>query len=706
MSQPVNILVVDDHRENLLALEETLANQDYSIVTADSGSEALKQILKHEFAVVLMDVVMPGMDGFEAARLIRQRQACRELPIVFLTATGADAEFVAQGYSVGAVDYLIKPVNPAIVKAKVAVFVDLFRKTQRIREQEERLRRAERLRSEHALKESEALYQATFDEAAVGIGHAATDGRWLRVNERFCEILGYTEEELLSLRAQDLTHDEDAAATVAAMHQMLMGEIASAELDKRYLHKSGLSVWCRLTMSLLRDSRGKPKQFINVVEDVSKRKLDDLRQRFLAAASACLLSSLDPDVTLADVARLAVDDCADGCVVHVCEESGSRELALGYKNCEPAAIRASIGRLDDSGRGIGKVLATGSSEITQHAGDDGFSSVMIVPMCAQGQVLGAFSFVAKRPARDFTEADAAAARDLCQRAAFAIEHARLYQAAQEAVSARDEFLSIASHELRTPLTPLYIVFQRLLDSGGTDPLPKVDPERVRGMLVRSQRQVQRLTALVDNLLDVSRITSGRMRIQPEPAELGDVVRDVINRFSDELNRADCLVTLTVDGEVNGSWDRLRLEQVITNLLSNAVKYGAGKPIEIALAQNDERAQLAVRDYGIGIAPEQIPRIFERFERAVSSRSYGGLGLGLYIARQIVEAHGGTIRAESELGSGARFTVELPLTSVARTSEPAGAEDLKESSTRLRNPGQQTTGYRLQEEEAPNAGIPS
>ena len=227
---------------------------------------------------------------------------------------------------------------------------------------------------------------------------------------------------------------------------------------------------------------------------------------------------------------------------------------------------------------------------------------------------------------------------------------------RESVRMRDEFLSTASHELRTPLTPLQleldIVARSLVESGAD--------EKLRSRVDRARRQTQRLIRLVENLLDVSQITTGQILLEFEDSDLSEIGRTGVDQVMSEAAVAGCDVTVNALAPVMGTWDRSRIEQVLANLLSNAIKYGAGKPIEVALTESDGLARLSVTDHGIGVAPENADRIFRRFERAASIRHYSGLGLGLYIARQIVEAHGGSLIVASQLGAGAMFTMLLPL----------------------------------------------
>ncbi|MFP2910228.1 ATP-binding protein [Pyxidicoccus sp. 3LFB2] len=230
---------------------------------------------------------------------------------------------------------------------------------------------------------------------------------------------------------------------------------------------------------------------------------------------------------------------------------------------------------------------------------------------------------------------------------------------QEAIRARDEFLSVASHELKTPLTSLGLRLHALSRAIDADPESSIARRHGREV-VAMKRQVTRLAELIDGLLDVSRISTGRLRIHYEPVDLTALVQEMVARFVPEAERAGCALEIRRAGPCEGSWDRLRLEQVVSNLLSNALKYGAGQPVHVHVEEANGLARLWVRDQGIGIDAAAHARIFQKFERAVSERHYGGLGLGLYVVRTLVEAMGGTIRVESQPGEGATFIVELPL----------------------------------------------
>jgi signal transduction histidine kinase len=228
---------------------------------------------------------------------------------------------------------------------------------------------------------------------------------------------------------------------------------------------------------------------------------------------------------------------------------------------------------------------------------------------------------------------------------------------QGAERARGDFLMIAAHELRTPLTPLFLQIASAtsaMRAAGPDIAKKAD-----ALLDSAKRQLDRFAELVEHLLDVSQVTSGPLTLRCEPSDLVDMVREVVARFEPNLARAHCTLRVEAPRPVLGAWDRQRLERVVAQLLSNAAKFGAGAPIDVTVESTNGLARLSVRDNGIGLAPQDQERIFRPFERAVSARHYGGFGIGLWITRQIIEAHGGAIRVESKPGAGARFIVELP-----------------------------------------------
>ncbi len=286
-------------------------------------------------------------------------------------------------------------------------------------------------------------------------------------------------------------------------------------------------------------------------------------------------------------------------------------------------------------------------------------SYLAVPVKSRsGEVLGGLFFGHPEPGR-FQKEHERLVEGLAAQAAVALDNARLYRQAQLAISARDEFLQVAAHELRTPITSLKLHLQSLLRAANT-PEPALSVEKLRTQLEAADRIAGKLNGLVSELLDISRITAGSLHLALEEVDLSSVVREVASRFEAQAAQARSPFHVSVGPPLVGQWDRLRLEQVVANLLSNAIKYGAGTPVHIETSAAGNRAVLRVRDGGIGIAPEALPRLFGRFERAVSGRHYGGLGLGLYITRQIVEALGGTVNVESTPGKGATFTVGLPL----------------------------------------------
>lgn len=333
---------------------------------------------------------------------------------------------------------------------------------------------------------------------------------------------------------------------------------------------------------------------------------------------------------------------------------------------DPSIFRATMA----GGRAIRRDDLTRDHLLTHDFSDSGrpVRSYLAVPVVSRsGDVIGGF-LLAHENSGVFGEREENVVIGLAAQAAIAIDNARLFQKSREAVETRDEFLSICSHELRTPLTSMKLqnqLAERTLAAG----LDSASLGRFEKMVHQSGKQIDRLVRLIEEMLDISRIRSGKLSIIPERLDLTKLVEDIVERFQPQMQEAHCQVRVSAPASLTGSWDRLRLEQILVNLLSNATKYGAGKPILVSLVRTGNTAVLSVRDEGIGIAPENQARIFERFERAVSKSEITGLGLGLYIVKQILEMLGGRIRVESAPGRGSLFVVELPLEPRADANAP-------------------------------------
>jgi signal transduction histidine kinase len=303
-------------------------------------------------------------------------------------------------------------------------------------------------------------------------------------------------------------------------------------------------------------------------------------------------------------------------------------------------------------------LAASRPEYRAHLAQHPIGSVMVVPLRAGERIVGTVTATRPPGRRAFDEDDQRLLHGIAERAGLAVENACLFaterrsnQLLQDAVRLREDFLATAGHELRTPVTALLLQVQTLLLDAREG--HGAAPARLEERLARTETQVLRLTALIEQLLDVGRLASGRLLFELAPVRLVDVLADVVERFH-------ARVEVDADPAIVGRWDRLRLDQVITNLVSNALKYGAGKPVRVRARQDGPLVSLEVEDQGIGIPAEAQGRIFERFERAVAQGHYGGMGLGLWITRQLVEAMGGAIDLSSAPGEGSTFTVRLPI----------------------------------------------
>jgi signal transduction histidine kinase len=384
------LLIVDDLPENLLALEALIKREDRIVYKALSADEALSLLLQHEFAMAILDVQMPGMNGFELAELMRGTEKTKNIPIVFVSAGGRELNYAFKGYESGAVDFLYKPLDIHAVKSKVNVFVELYRQSKAMKQQVEELEQSR--------------------------------------------------------------HEQEA----------LLKQLQSTQLEL-----------------------------------------------------------------------------------------------------------------------------------------------------------------------------------------------------EQAVRMRDDFMSIVAHEVRTPLNGLILETQLRKMHLARDNAAAFTLDKMHAMVDRDERQIKSLIRLIEDMLDVSRIRTGKLSIRPTHFDLSALVRDLLQNFAPQIDAAESSVTLEAEQPVMGSWDEFRIEQVISNLLTNALRYGAKSPITVKVYSESGQAWVEVRDFGIGIGEENQKRIFQQFERVTAKHAVAGLGLGLFISEQIVAAHGGSITVESRIGEGALFRVCLP-----------------------------------------------
>jgi signal transduction histidine kinase len=397
-------------------------------------------------------------------------------------------------------------------------------------------------------------------------------------------------------------------------------------------------------------------------------------QLLVEVSEAIAAAGLDPELVASAVVGSLTDVLGDGVALMVLEGDTLRTVSFAHRDTKAQIEMRELllKRPLRVGEGVaGRAAALGKTILLPEPPSDAYAgareyaelhrrdetgAVLAVPMFANDRVSGALVLMRSRGAPVYGVQDRLLVEELAGRAALALQNVTLYERAQAAVRLRDEFLSVASHELRTPLTSLKLMIGGALHEGRR--AGEVSPRIAR--LERVDVQLQRMTKLVDQLLDVSRLVDGRLAIESQDTDLRVLTEGILGWFKEQAARSSCELRLSGDAHVVGRWDPSRIGQVITNLLSNALKYGAGAPVDVRVEQLDGAARVTVEDHGIGVALDDQVRIFERFARASSVRNYGGLGLGLWISKQIVEKHGGAIRVSSRPGEGAAFVVEQPL----------------------------------------------
>jgi PAS domain S-box-containing protein len=494
------------------------------------------------------------------------------------------------------------------------------------------------------LRQSVSLLEATLDATADGILVVDREGHVATYNQRFLTLWRIPpslaarrdDHALLSLVANQLEEPQVFLEGVRDLYA------AREQKSLDVLQFNDGRVFERYSMPQLVD--GETVGRVWSFRDVTQREVLLQRASFLSNATR-LLSCLDLNRALDTVAHLAVPYLGESCGITL----------IGDPQSGPPTVNVTAGE-DRQPLEIHPRTLAGHSIIYSR----GPRSSMAVPLTSRNTIVGAIMTVAP-PKRRYTMADLELLEELGRRVALCVDNARLYEGAQEALKGRDQFLSIAAHEIRGPLTSIHLAVQGLLRGS-------LSPAGAHTALEVIEREDRRLGGFVDDLLDLGRISTGQLHFDLEEVDLGTVVRDAVSRLTGTLAPTGS-VTITTGGNLVGQWDRARLDQVVTNLVSNAIKYGEGKPIEITASETDGHVVLKVSDHGMGIDPSMRSKIFDAFQRAAGAKRYGGLGLGLHIAKTIVNGFGGTIAVDGSPDAGSTFTVDLPVSRSANHAQP-------------------------------------
>ena len=548
-----NILVVDDRPDKLIVVQAILEELGQNIYTAGSGEEALRHVLARDFALILLDVNMPGLDGLETAALIRSRKRSAHIPIIFITADYADELRTSRGYSLGAVDYITSPIVPDVLRAKVRVFVDLF------------------LLAEQSKQQAQ----------------------------------------------QRIALAEEKAAREAA-------------------------------------------------EEASRRLA------FLAEAASTLAASLDVAAATRELAKLVVPQLADVSVLALREEGREHtEIAWGdaaapdgvalqpLAEALPAWLAATLERCTQASRTeiVSAPVAVLTAEAEARTPLAHVTEAFCVPLTARGRTLGVLALGLQGAGRRFDSDALSTATDLASRAAISLDNALLYRKIHEEDRRKNEFLAMLAHELRNPLAPISNAVHLLN-------VQEHDPNRLKWARDVIGRQLKQLVRLVDDLLDVSRITRGKIDLKLETLDAATVIAAAVETGRPNVDQQGHSLSILLPPEpIRMRGDFARVSQILANLVNNAAKYTPrGGRISISAEREEDEVVFRVRDSGVGIPAEFLATIFEPFTQVdrTLDRSQGGLGIGLTLVRSLVEMQGGTVRAQSGgRDQGSEFDVRFP-----------------------------------------------
>ena len=671
----VNLLLVDDQPRNLEVLETILDLPEYRLVRATSGDEALLALMKEEFAAIVLDIQMPNMSGLELAKLIKQRKRNQHIPILFLTAHFLEDTDVLEGYGVGAVDYLTKPINPQILRSKVGVFVELFRTTRALtransaleveiaqrREAQEALRRVNdeleaRVQQRTAeLSRSEEQFRRAIEEAPIPVIMHAEDGQVLQISKTWAFLTGYTIEEVPTFDAW-LTRAYGFGANDVrnAVRSLFERDSGMVEVEFEVTTRSGAKrVWAFSSSSpgVLRDGR---RFVVGAAVDITERKQSETLLRQSEERYRHLIHALPAAVYTCDAqGRITLFNQAAVELWGRTPEIG-RDLWCGsWRIHRPDGTPLPIDECPMA-LAIKRGETHHGEEIIIERPNGERRSVLVYPHPLRdphGVLMGAVKMMV-----DITES---------KRVEAALRDAK--DEAEAASKAKDDFLAALSHELRTPLNPALLVASEREQDVAL-------PQDVRDDFTSIRRDIELEARLIDDLLDLTRISRGKLHLDPQPVDLHELVRTSWERLKSEANGKQLRVSFDLaSGEPWVDADPIRIQQVLWNVMKNAVRFTPANG-EIVIRSYAGRVNdwcVEVSDSGVGIESHELDRIFAPFAQGEHGLRSGGLGLGLAISRRLVELHGGRISAKSEGHTrGATFTVELPAAQAQGPKRPS------------------------------------
>ncbi|NTX65075.1 PAS domain S-box protein [Myxococcus sp. CA051A] len=535
-------------------------------------------------------------------------------------------------------------------------------------------------RHEHSEQRLRLLMEAVTDYALCFLDPNGRVTAWNAGAER---LTGWAEMDVTGGTLEPL-HPEDAVA--AGVHQ---AHLERAAREGRLLsegwrvRRDGSRFWAETLLTALWDSRGHLRGFAEVTRDITERRRMERAQALFAEAGRVLQPLSGAREVGEALTRLCVPEVADACILFLPSADGQvRPQAVACADTQAASRMWEPLLRSPHGDEVGPhhVVCTGRVELLPEVDAErlpqplegtahgellrvlGVTSSLTVPLAVGPRVLGALCLLSTG-ARRYGQVDRAFMEELAARAALALDNARLLAETQGAL----ELIGVAAHDLGNPLSSLQLRLRRLrlLDVTAHEP-------RLRDGLLGVESEARRMGRLLHNLLDLSRLSAGHMTLDREDMDLAALVREVAERHAEQATAAGCALTVRIhEDDTSGQWDRLRLDRVVTNLLSNALKFGHGQPIDLSVHGDATHVRVTVKDAGLGIAPGDQQRLFRRFERVHGDGGphHPGTGLGLYIAHQLVEAHGGSILLRSRIGEGAEFTIELPRTLQGRSCLP-------------------------------------